>query len=106
MVSDGWSEVGFAFLGMILYAIGGLECSVDTGRHDPSVRAKEFFARTAVTRDFLKVTATLSPEVYRLLPDEMTRRKLAKEPNAQLAAIRRDGGGGVSCGCGGMINET
>jgi len=40
--------------------------------------------------DFLKVTATLSPEVYRLLADEMTRRKLAKEPNAQLSAILRE----------------
>ncbi len=40
--------------------------------------------------DFLKVTATLSPEVYRLLADEMMRRKLAKEPNAQLSAILRE----------------
>ena len=40
--------------------------------------------------DFLKVTATLSPEVYRLLAEEMTRRKLAKEPNAQLSAILRE----------------
>jgi len=40
--------------------------------------------------DFLKVTATLSPDVYRLVADEMTRRKLAKEPNAQLSAILRE----------------
>ena len=40
--------------------------------------------------DFLKVTATLSPEVYRLLADEMMQRKLAKEPNAQLSAILRE----------------
>jgi hypothetical protein len=40
--------------------------------------------------DFIKVTATLSPEVYRLLADEMVRRKLAKEPNAQLSAILRE----------------
>jgi hypothetical protein len=38
---------------------------------------------------FIKVTSTLSPEVYRLLADEMVRRKLAKEPNAQLSAILR-----------------
>jgi hypothetical protein len=40
--------------------------------------------------DFIKVTATLSLEVYRLLADEMVRRKLAKEPNAQLSAILRE----------------
>jgi hypothetical protein len=40
--------------------------------------------------DFLKVTATLSPEVYKLLSDEMQRRKLAREPNAQLSAILRE----------------
>jgi hypothetical protein len=40
--------------------------------------------------DFVKVTATLSPEVYRLLADEMVRGKLAKEPNAQLSAILRE----------------
>ena len=40
--------------------------------------------------DFIKVTATLSPEVYRLLADEMVRRKLAKEPNAQFSAILRE----------------
>jgi hypothetical protein len=35
------------------------------------------------------VTAPLSPEGYRLLADEMMRRKLTKEPNAQLSAILR-----------------
>lgn len=39
---------------------------------------------------YLKVTATLSPEVYKLLSDEMLRRKLGKEPNAQLSAILRE----------------
>ena len=40
--------------------------------------------------EYLKVTATLSPEVYKLLSDEMQRRKLAREPNAQLSAILRE----------------
>lgn len=40
--------------------------------------------------DFLKVTATLSPEVYKLINEEALRRKLAKEPNAQLSAILRE----------------
>jgi hypothetical protein len=40
--------------------------------------------------DFLKVTATLSPEVYKLISDEMQRRKLARLPNAQLSAILRE----------------
>ena len=40
--------------------------------------------------DFLKVTATLSPEVYKLVSDEMQRRKLAREPNAQMSAILRE----------------
>lgn len=40
--------------------------------------------------DFLKVTATLSPEVYELLSAEMLRRKLARLPNAQLSAILRE----------------
>jgi hypothetical protein len=40
--------------------------------------------------DFLKVTATLSPEVYELLSAEMLRRKLAHQPNAQLSAILRE----------------
>jgi hypothetical protein len=40
--------------------------------------------------DFLKVTATLSPDVYKLISDEMQRRKLAREPNAQLSAILRE----------------
>lgn len=40
--------------------------------------------------DFLKVTATLSPEVYKLVSDEAQRRKLAHEPNAQMSAILRE----------------
>ena len=40
--------------------------------------------------DFIKVTATLSPEVYKLVSDEMQRRKLAREPNAALSAILRE----------------
>lgn len=40
--------------------------------------------------DFLKLTVTLSPEAYKLVSDEMQRRKLAKLPNAQLSAILRE----------------
>ena len=40
--------------------------------------------------DFIKVTATLSPEVYKLVSDEAQRRKLAREPNAALSAILRE----------------
>ncbi len=40
--------------------------------------------------DFLKITATLSPEVYKLVSDEVQRRKLAREPNAQMSAILRE----------------
>ena len=40
--------------------------------------------------DYLKITATLSPEVYKLVSDEMQRRKLARLPNAQLSAILRE----------------
>jgi hypothetical protein len=40
--------------------------------------------------DFVNVTSTLSPEVYRLSADEMMRRKLAKELNAQLSVIFRE----------------
>lgn len=40
--------------------------------------------------DFLKVTATLSPEVYRLLSQEALRRRLGQEPNAGLSAIIRE----------------
>jgi len=40
--------------------------------------------------EFIKVTATLSPEVYKLVADEMQRRKLARLPNAQMSAILRE----------------
>ena len=40
--------------------------------------------------EYVKVTATLSPEVYKLLAGEAQRRKLAKEPNAQLSAVMRE----------------
>jgi hypothetical protein len=40
--------------------------------------------------DFVKVTATLSPEVYELIMKEVMRRKLAKAPNAQLSAVIRE----------------
>jgi hypothetical protein len=56
----------------------------------PSPAPIEAHAPHGEKSDFIKVTATLSPEVYRLLSDEMVRRKLAKEPNAQLSAILRE----------------
>ena len=34
-----------------------------------------------------EMTTTLNLEVYRILADEMTRRKLAKRPNGQLLAV-------------------
>jgi hypothetical protein len=40
--------------------------------------------------DYVKVTATLSPKVYKLVSDEMQRRKLAKEKNPQISAILRE----------------
>ena len=53
--------------------------------------------------DFLKITATVSPEVFRLVSNEVQRRKLAKEPGAQASAVLREcvlgwlghGGGGT-----------
>lgn len=40
--------------------------------------------------DFLKVTVTLPPDVYKLLADEAQRRKINKEPNPQISAILRE----------------
>jgi transcriptional regulator of met regulon len=40
--------------------------------------------------DFVKVTVTLPPDVYMILSQEVTRRKLAKEPNPRLSAIIRE----------------
>jgi len=40
--------------------------------------------------DFVKVTATLSPETYRLAMGEVTRRKLAKQGDAQISAVIRE----------------
>jgi len=39
---------------------------------------------------FLKVTATLSPEVYQLLAKEALRRRLSKQGNAGMSAIIRE----------------
>lgn len=40
--------------------------------------------------DFIKVTATLSPETYRMAMAEVTRRKLAKAGDAQISAVIRE----------------
>ena len=40
--------------------------------------------------DFIKCTATLSPEVYGMIADEVKRRRMAGEPNAALSAILRE----------------
>ncbi len=40
--------------------------------------------------DFVKVTVTLPPAVYQVLSQEVTRRKLAKEPNPRLSAVIRE----------------
>lgn len=40
--------------------------------------------------DHIKITVTLPPDVYRLIANEATRRKLAKEANSQLSAIIRE----------------
>lgn len=40
--------------------------------------------------DFVKVTVTLPPEVYSLIMQEATRRKVEKLPNPQLSAILRE----------------
>jgi hypothetical protein len=40
--------------------------------------------------DHIKITVTLPPEVYALIAQEVTRRKMAKEPNPQLSAIIRE----------------
>jgi len=40
--------------------------------------------------DHIKITVTLPPDVYRLIANEVTRRKLAKEPHSQLSAIIRE----------------
>ena len=39
---------------------------------------------------FVKVTVTLPPEVYELLAQEATRRKMAKERNPLISAIIRE----------------
>jgi hypothetical protein len=67
--------------------------SRNSRRHEATVTSSapiEAHAPHADKGEFIKVTATLSPEVYRLLADEMVRRKLAKQPNAQLSAISRE----------------
>lgn len=40
--------------------------------------------------DHVKVTVTLPPEVYKIIADEASRRKMAKEKNAQLSAVIRE----------------
>lgn len=40
--------------------------------------------------DFLKVTVSLSPEIYELLGAESTRRKTAKEKDSAISAIIRE----------------
>ena len=40
--------------------------------------------------DHIKITVTLPPEVYALIAREVTRRKMAKEPNPQLSAVIRE----------------
>jgi hypothetical protein len=40
--------------------------------------------------NFVKITATLSPEIYRLAMAEVTRRKLAKAGDAQISAVIRE----------------
>jgi transcriptional regulator of met regulon len=66
------------------------ERGVSGKRKDVSEVPAEVHAPHGERGDFIKVTATLSPEVYKLVSDEMLRRKLAKEPNAQLSAILRE----------------
>lgn len=61
-----------------------------TGRSRASDATPEAHAPHGEKSDFLKVTATLSPAAYEMLATEMTRRKLAREPNAQLSAIIRE----------------
>jgi hypothetical protein len=55
-----------------------------------SVRPAEVHAPHGERGDFIKVTATLSPQVYELVLDEMRRRKLAREKDAGLSAILRE----------------
>ena len=40
--------------------------------------------------DFFKITVSLSPEVYRLISEEVTARKAAKSGNAVASAIIRE----------------
>ena len=53
-------------------------------------RAAEVHAPHGERGDFIKVTATLSPQIYELLLDEMRRRKLAREKDSGLSAILRE----------------
>lgn len=40
--------------------------------------------------DFLKVTVTLSPEIYAILAEESSRRRVAKEKDSAISAIIRE----------------
>jgi hypothetical protein len=53
-------------------------------------RGAEVHAPHGERGDFIKVTATLSPQVYELVLDEMRRRKLAREKDSGLSAILRE----------------
>jgi len=66
------------------------ESGISENRQSVSTAAIEPHRPHGEKGGFLKVTATLSPEAYKLISDEMQRRKLAREPNAQLSAILRE----------------
>lgn len=40
--------------------------------------------------DFIKLTVTLPPDVYKLIMDEVTRRKMNKEANPAISAVLRE----------------
>lgn len=65
---------------------------------DPSGKANTGKARKGIEAnpphgqkgDFLKVTVTLPPRIYRLIMAEVVRRKMHKERNPQLSAVIRE----------------
>ena len=68
------------------------EGSISERRNDasaPDTAAIEVHAPHGEKGDYLKVTATLSPQVYKLLSDEAQRRRLGRKQNAGLSAILR-----------------
>tara|TARA_R110000868_G_scaffold53756_1_gene168706 strand:+ start:210 stop:470 length:261 start_codon:yes stop_codon:yes gene_type:complete len=40
--------------------------------------------------DFVKITVTLPPDVYGLIMEEVTRRKMTKTANPQISAVLRE----------------